>query len=478
MKPNNTIDHSNFYFSRQWYLSKDKPSTNFNWDKYPLVDGYSLYAHVDQKVSINRIDSASGIVVIGIAFNPESLDDSALSLLSDKSYQPQEFVNEIIQLAGSYVVINFSPGKIKLYNDPAGLMGVYCSGTAVASTPTLLAPLVRDKFIALDFQLKPGNDWYTGTTTPYIGIKKIFPNCSYDVINCSMERYWPTCKSFKEIETTNVGETIISIANLLQKIMAGIVTQGKVLASITGGQDSRVVLAASKPVWDKISYFTLQGAAVQRNDVIFAKMLAEKANLKHQVYEISPTDPWLYEVYDSIAAGESIGARREILGTCLQLAGPDVIHVNGNFGAICKSYYWDRKEPTHFNMPSVLRDFLSPGKVTVNGVEEWRKTVPNLKPTILYNLFYLEQRGGRWVSAGENCSRLFYESFSPFNHREFFSLICSLPVSLQYGGDLLRKLTKEMAPELLDIPFCKVRRGWTKYIPETVKIKIRKFIKK
>ena len=478
MKQNNTIDHSNLYFNRQWYLSKNKPSANFKWDKYLLVDGYTLYAHVNQKVFLNRIDRASGVVVVGIAFNPESLDDFTLSPLSQKAQNSQEFVNEIIQLAGSYVIINYSPGKIKIYNDPAGLMGVYFSKTAVASTPTLITPLVRDRAIDLDFQFKAGNDWYTGTTTPYVDVQKLIPNCSYDLIDCCMERYWPTSDYFSEIKTLNVEEIISNITNLLKKMMAGIVIRGNVLASITGGQDSRVVLAASKPVWDKINYFTLQGIAVQQNDVIFARLLAEKAKLTHQVYEILPTENWVYELYDSISAGESIGARREIAGTCLQLAGPDVIHVNGNLGAICKTYYWDRKEPTHFNIPSVLRDFVSPGQITVAGVEEWRKTVPNLKPAVLYNLFYLEQRGGRWISAGENCSRLFYESFTPFNHRELFSLICSLPVSLQYGGDLLRILTKEMAPELLDVPFCKIRRSWTKYIPEKVKIKIRKFVKK
>ena len=120
-----------------------------------------------------------------------------------------------------------------------------------------------------------------------------------------------------------------------------------------------------------------------------------------------------------------------------------------------------------------MRDFLRPGTTTKEGITYWRETLSDIdNATILYNLFYLEQRGGRWIAAGENCSRLFYETFTPFNHRDIFSHICCLPLELQRSGTLLKLLVKNMAPELLDVPYCTARRNWTKYIPEFTSCKM------
>jgi hypothetical protein len=466
-----------FLFNRQWYLGRNEPYLNFKWNEIPLAKGYSVYAHINLKVSITKTDDHSGIVVLGTAFYPNALDDTNLLPLAHQIHGSKSFEDEIVKLAGSYCIIVFNEEEIVIYNDAAGFMGVYYSNNVASSTPTLLSPLVRDNRMDEDFNFKDGNDWYTGSITPYLNIKKLIPNHSLSLRSGTSKRFWPTSHEFTDSNHVEVDVTIKKIINLLQNMMIGIVTRGDVFASITGGQDSRVVLAASKSVWDKIHYFTFQGPTVKRNDVIYARMLAENLGLKHQVQQIVPTEDWLYTLYDSIGAGESIGARREIAGTCLKFAGSKVIHANGNLGAICKSYYWEGKKPTRFKTSAVLRDFTAPSQITFNGVKEWRETTPDLSVMVLYNLFYLEQRGGRWMAVGENCSSLFYESFSPFNHRQLFEYICSLPIDIQYGGNLLRILTKEMAPELLTVPFCKARRNWTKYIPERIKSKVRKLVK-
>ncbi len=465
-------------YRRQWYLGLQTPAFEFERKEITLSKGYTLYVHVDQNFKIKALNDTTGVVVIGVAFNPEDLKSDLF--FSDEQYEPTiaSLEANLVKLVGSYAIIFFSETVIKIYNDSAGMMGVYFTPTAAASSPTLLSPLTRDHEIDDDFRFGVGNDWYTGSSTPFVGVKKLMPNCSLDLLKGVVRRFWPTADHFIENGVKTSDTILDEIISYLRAVMVGMLSQGDLLSSLTGGQDSRFVLAASKPIWDKIDYFTLEGPAISSDDVVYAKMLAKKVGLRHQVYKITTTEPWLYELYDEICAGESIGARREIAGTCLQFAWKNVIHVNGNLGAICKSYYWDRKNPKAFKTSSVIRDFINPGAITLCGVKEWRETTPNLNASILYNLFYLEQRGGRWMAAGENSSRLFYESFSPFNSRQLFSYICSLPIEIQYGGNLLKILTEKMAPELLDIPYCKARRNWTKYIPEKIKNKLRRIIKK
>jgi hypothetical protein len=464
-------------FNRQWFLGRDEPKIIFKWQKIPLSKGFSIYAHVNLKVSITKTAHNSGLVVLGTAFYPETPERSPLHSLIHQIHDLHNFEEGLTNIAGSYCIINFTEERITLYNDAAGFMGIYYSDKVASSSPSLFSPLTRDSKIDQGFNFKTGNDWYTGSITPYLGIKKLIPNCSFNLLSGKRKRFWPQKHHFSSIDQLETELLIKKIAHLLQDMMVGILSHGKIRASITGGQDSRVVLAASKAIRNQISYFTLKGPTIQKNDIAYSKLLADQLGLSHQFYTIKSSAGWLLKLYDDICAGESIGARREIASTCLQFAGPDVIHVNGNLGAICKSYYWDNKNPTTFKTSAVLRDFVAPGQIALDGVEEWRMTVPDLNAQVLYNLFYLEQRGGRWMAAGENSSGLFYESFSPFNHRKLFTYICSLPIDVQYGGDILKLLVKDMAPELLSVPYCQARRNWSKFIPEKIKAKIRKIIK-
>lgn len=462
---------------RQWLIDKNRPPQAIIWKTLPLCNDFYLFYHQDLKVEYCKTEKKI-VVILGIAINPYNIHENLITKIA-KTNDITETTDEIKKIGGTYVIIIANAQNIVIFNDPSGMMGVYFdSKSRASSTPSLLQPIKRNSTIEKDFQFGPGNDWYTGSFTAYEGVKKLIPNCLLELFAGSIHRYWP--KKFDiPIEKNNITENRLNaICTLLTDMINGVVEKGKVIGSITGGKDSRVVLAASKINWPKISYFTLHGKAVQNEDIKYAKLLAQQAHLDHIIYEIGPVSQKIDALYNEIGANEAIGARREIATTCLQLEGKDTIHLNGNLGAICKSYYWQSAAPKIFKINAVMRDFLRPGTTTKEGITYWRETLSDIdNATILYNLFYLEQRGGRWIAAGENCSRLFYETFTPFNHRDIFSHICCLPLELQRSGTLLKLLVKNMAPELLDVPYCTARRNWTKYIPEYLKSRIRHLVK-
>jgi hypothetical protein len=470
-------ENDNFRLRRQWYLGTQAPSPRIDWQKLPISLGYTLYYHSDLKVIYSLVDGI-GVIIIGIAINPHKPYNNPIIELQCSLNDIDLLEKNIELLGGSYVVIVSLAQKIMVYNDPAGMMGVYYGGGCTASTLTLLSPLKKNNDINDDIEFGPGNDWYTGSTTSNKNIKKLIPNCSLNVIDGSIKRFWPKSFHFHD-DYSETQSTLNAIVHLLEGMMSGVVSHGQVICSITGGYDSRVVLAACKAHWQFINFFTLRADWIQKDDIKYAAMLARETNINHTFYDIVSTPKWLDELYNEIGVNESIGTRRNIIGTCLLLAGKDTIHVNGNLGALFKSFYWHNNRPTSFKVSAVIRDFVNPGSTIINGVNEWRETVSGINnASILYNLFYLEQRGGRWMSAGENCSRLFYESFTPFNQRKIFSLICTLPLEMQYGGHALKLLVEKMAPELLRIPYCKARRNWSKYIPGKVKNKIKQILKK
>jgi hypothetical protein len=475
----NTGEIETLIFRRQWCILESNSTCKIvNAQVIPLSEKYCLYVHKDLSVSSEFIKK-NGVVVLGLSFYPGNpLANVASSLLENFLSVDDIFLGKIFNLAGSYAIILIHGEEIYLFNDPAGFMGIYFTNNAAASTPSLLPKIERNNLIDNNFKFKQGNDWYTGSITPYKKVNKLIPNFLLKLSDLSTSRFWPIDVDDSDKEQVDFEQSLLQISHLLIQLMEGVEKKGNLLCSLTGGQDTRLVLAASKTIWPKIKSFTLSGPQVQKNDVVYAEKLAAIANIEHKIYQIIQSPQWLLKIYDDISAGESIGARREIAGTCLQFSFNNAIHVNGNLGALFKAYYWPVSNPQHFKVSSVLRDFSSPGEISVNGVNEWIALTPKLSACHLYNLFYLEQRGGRWISAGENASRIFYESFSPFNYRPLFRMITNLPNQLQFSGKLIQTLTRILEPKLLSVPYCKGRRGLTKYIPEAVKLKLRKLIKK
>lgn len=471
----NESDRYNLKYRRQWYLGKERPKVDINWLEYVISADFKLFYHPDLAVSFKKLGDQSGFLLLGIALNPLHSKENFLNRLSKKRSYDQ-YIDEIINACGSYVLISYSENSIKLYNDAAGFMGVYFKKHSAASTPSLFHDLVEDTEILHDYKFGFGNDWYTGSVTPYLGVKKLLPNHCLDLNSCSLTRFWPVPDSINRGKNTPKSLVISKMIDLIQSQLSGILNYGHVITSLTGGQDSRVLLAGSKKNWDKTMFFTISGKNISKDDIDITKELIDLTNIKHTfVPNVSPP-VWVLQLYDNISAGESIGARRDIAGTCLKLSGKNVIHVNGNLGAILKSYYWPSKRPEKFEMSSVLKDFANPGNIITDGIKEWHESTPDLPAHQIYNLFYLEQRGGRWMSAGENSSRLFYESFSPFNSRILFELVCQLPIELQYNGKLLKHLTEEMAPELINVRYQHPKRNWTKHIPRSIKKPLYKLI--
>ncbi|NCB43414.1 MAG: hypothetical protein EOM59_12465 [Clostridia bacterium] len=463
---------------RQWILSKNVQNKTANWLSIKVDNEHILQYQKDAKVQI--INTSIGLfALIGIVTDLDG-ELKNLDVVSEEQLD-EDLLHERIarKLGGTYVLIFTKNNDLTVYNDPAGLMGVYYDKTGrAASSPNLLTPLLPDLLVENSFRFSKGNDWYTGSTTPYSGVKKLFPNCSLELKTGRIKRYWPKPSDFQFTHNTTDGK-IQKICDLLKGGISSALAQGQVLCSITGGQDSRVVLAACKDSWQAIDFFTIKADWVARDDISLAALLAKTTSINHKFIDYASTPAWLDELYNEIGANESIGARREIAGTCLQLEGHNKIHINGNLGALCKSYYWHNTHPKEFKISAVTRDFIDPGKIIFDGISEWVSTIVEIKEAhILYNLFYLEQRGGRWISAGENCSRLFYESFTPFNHREIFCLISSLPLELQCSGKLLKIFVQKLAPELLHVSYCRTRRKYSKYIPEKFKNKLRKLFKR
>jgi len=452
-----------YRLSRQWIVHSGQGAPPPNWPAFRFPTGQTLAWHPMTRVKVFQA-GRGGLVGIGLLVNPL---EGELGLYDERNLDHGNLVRALRKIGGTYVVFRYTESELVAYTDPAGMMGVYYTAGEAASTPALLPALQRDGAIDREYPFQGVDNWYTGGLTPFVGVRALMANHALRLADMSTRRFWP---EEGEFESRPKEAALEACGQVLRGMLLGAAKLGRPLISLTGGRDSRVNLAASRDIAASTEYFTLRSPKVKPCDLEIPRELAKLGRLNHVYYDCEDAPDWLLECYDEIASGLSIGARRDILGGVLKLASDDAIHFNGNLGAITKSYFWHSADPRDVRLASLMKEFENKAACISRGVEEWLHSVPRgTAPATVYNLMYLEQRGGRWAGTGENASSIFYESFTPFNSRELFAHISSMPVAAVAGGTLLKDFVHVLWPELLSVPYCRNWRKLGAYLPKSIR---------
>lgn len=453
---------------RQWVVRADGNGIDVNWCQIPLRSGTTLLHHPDSRVT--RVEGEGwGAVILGAAVTTDLRSTLAAQLQRLLIDDEDVTVETLHKLAGTYVVIRHSDTTVRIYTDPAGMMPVFFRESDAASTPTLLSPLYRDQDLEARFRFGRDNDWYPWTLTPFVGVHALPANHVLTLPGGRMERFWPT----EQPPGLEAVEGVTQIAQLLRSITTAATELGPLLCSLTGGRDSRVNLAALGERASSVEFFTVRGDGVAACDVKIPTQLAGDFGLDHRFVDNRAAREWLVALYDEMTAGMAVGGRRDVIGAAASIASSRYLHLNGNLGALAKSFFWHTRNPRVVRSSALAKEFTDRPPEIMTAINEWLASVPELDPPTTYNLMYLEQRGGRWMGVGEAASNLFYDSITPFCSREVFESLCGLPVSTQYGGDLLTQLVYTLWPELLSIEYCRARRNWSGYVPRSLKNRIK-----
>jgi hypothetical protein len=438
-----------YRFRRQWAVLRENDGFDSNWKRFRFSSGDTLYAHPDLPTRIHESEG-SVRVELGILLDGPIEHEIPNDCVAGESLE--QFDRWVSGVAGTYVVLRYTEDSLSIYTDPGAMMGVYYHEGRASSSPSLLPGIERDERIDSMYRLDPQNDWFTGSICPFKGVKFLLANHCLTLASGVIRRFWPI--------TISAGadplESISKCGNLLRSTVEQVSSHGTLLLSLTGGKDSRVNLAAAKNILGGIQCFTIRAPGVSKCDVSIPNSLASRfSDISHRFADVPESEPWLTEYYDEISGHMSVGARRGILGECLEISKFGTIHLSGSLGGVSKAHFWHSKHPQDVMIKSILSKFSNPAPCIIDGITEWLKTVPSgMAPSAIYNLFYLEQRGGRWAGVGENASALFYQPISGFNSRQYFEALCSVPEEMQFEGRLNVEMIRNLWPELLQVPFC------------------------
>ena len=473
-----TFNLDNLTFRRQFILTKDNVPQRVNWVTINMRHNFVLSVHPDLEYSVYTQDDQM-ICILGLVYsvvNPKWSGETIVNYLGNCSKNIYEIIRNSKELGGRWVIIFQDDNETYLFNDPCGLRSIYykqsVDETICASQPTLINFHFPDTYRKDKDLLQ-----FLGSTRRYknesawIGNKSVFSSCfrllPNHFLRCSdgkVVRYFSISEITKQ---DNVKDLVTEIVTILHNSFSFLVENYELKQALTSGYDSRLLLAASRPNKERISYFVDRMGIydITHPDVWIPKIMSSSLDINFKVINSKHKLPdWFLLIYtNSVALSRTLPKNRSIY-TRLENAENSVL-INGNGSGIFKHVY-DKKASKYSELSSdvlaAIVNYENEGFV-INELQQWIIDVDesDIDKSSLLSLLYWEQRMGNWGAQYPAESDIANEEISPFNNRLLIELFLSATDSylLPPKYPLFRMIINDLWPECLDYPFNPVIGG-------------------
>ncbi len=462
---------NNLTFRRQFILCNKKLSINQNWKQLSLNKNkgdFLLNIHPDLEFSQVTNDRFE-LALMGYIIDPYKPNDSSAEVLG-RLASCSDFTSIITAtntLSGRFAIIYNDLNSVKIVHDATGLREVYyfhANGTiACGSTSKILAdflniPMDEETEIVKFYNSPELNDRerrWIGNRSIHKGVFHLLPNHYLDLITGKTTRFWPT-EARKEVNLDVAAE-------IMSGILAGtfeaaskrfILHQG-----LTGGWDTRVLLAAAQKYRNNIHFYFIRGFKADANlpnsgDYLIAKAIAEKYNLPFDIVllgndEIDPEFKDIYYQNNALARPKLLAvyydAYQKKLDNTVTVAGTMSNEILRLMSGL------NRNIADGLKIAGLFRYADYP--FVVNSINEWLKDSIQLKETNykIIDLFNWEQFFGNWGCLSVSEQDIVREELRPFNNRLLISTYISLKDKYRYRDYPLGHvhIIKHLWPELM-----------------------------
>jgi hypothetical protein len=458
-------------FRRQFILGPHDVSRFPSWQSIALDAGLHLTAHPDIDVArVTKRDKS--IVLLGYILDPANPAAGNVEIATELLEQLRtcdDVLEPAGRLGGRWVLVVNDGVRTILFADAAGLRQVVHTASSAseplwcASQPGLLAELVRlpmDEEAAaflrtLDTAHTNRVPWFPGSATPYAGIRLLLPNHYLDLGTGQPVRYWPTAP----LPAIPLRAAIATSAEMLCGLMESARHRFALMVALTAGWDSRLMLAATRPIARDTFYYTaVFGTKTERDpDVTTPARLLSRLGLKHEIFDCRDrVDDEFARIYrrNVVPAYEPYGPVAQAL---LDRTPGEGICVTGDAGEVAKCEY--RLDPSRGGDVTAhdlaVLSGLPPHPFVLDAFEHWlsgARAQARIVP--LLDLYAWEQLAGRLQAMMLAECDIARESFAPLNCRSLLTTMLS--VSERYRQeptfDLFRALIARLWPDALSEP--------------------------
>lgn len=418
-------------------------------------------------------DADGAVVVLGHPLDVDggTADPSviAAALLARRRAGGHEAaVRQASYLAGRWTVLLLtgapSAALLTVLPDTMASQPVYYAPAAdavtVGSADTLVA-LARDlpvdpaaQRLAREIRsLRPtGVTYLPGRVTSYVGVEQLVPNCLLRVElahpgTVRHERFWPV---EERVERTDLASVHAEFADRLRRQLVLVRDLGPTAWSLTGGLDSRVLLAHDGPPGPDgpfaFTYFNPRdgvrdpGAA---RDVFVANELAHRLGMPHRVLRWRRADP--ASTFGRLHAATypvttvSHGAAHAMWADLPH----DLVQIQGNGGEI-GTVFGTSRPPGRLTPALAARLWLGRAfadlpryqEIFADYLAHAQLDEARLHGYSHHDVLYWEHRMGRWGWTKFLAGDLSHRVLPPFNDRRLLEIMLSLPEEQRIGKTL------------------------------------------
>lgn len=408
--------------------------------RYPLVvNGADLGAVLGHPIEIDAARMLAGPLTLDL---PEPVSAEAVeAAVMDRLGGSFLFVVAVGD--GAFVYLDASASAGLVYDPARGF---------AASSAELLLGEDYDRRLDRGLIREFGADrdgWFTTGLTAHQGVYRLLPNHRLDLNTFTAARHFPVAMPAYVSEPEDVVRAIgLEVSRVTQAALA----EGECLQCLTGGNETRALLAANRADVGALEFVTL-GVPGAEMDTWLAGRLVRLGGLRHRVLPpITASEDQMARWRRGAGHGQS-GMNAVYHPTVGPLSGK--VLIGGLGGEVGRGFLWpaDLSADTAITPEFLLTRLKLPHHAAlVPRVTRWLAGLPDgLDAWQVLDLAYLELRNGPWAF-GQGYARQGPRDLHPLISRRQFTRMWSLPPALRRDPGFLALLTRQFWPELSSVP--------------------------
>ncbi|MCC4722382.1 hypothetical protein [Salinicoccus sp. RF5] len=252
-------------------------------DEFDCTEEFtSGYLYYDEKTAVKKVFSDGvKVVLVGYILDISSGEKSAEEILKNLcelfSYEDKEaFYNQLDFMNGRYILIMDDGKDTQLYTDATCMRPVFYWNKEIFASHESLVNHAVEK----EKNIKLNRDWYTmNGFLDYSNTEEIYkmnPNVLFSSVKKDFVRYYPRVTS-QRLSVEDVIENTLPYYQPQTEWLKE--NYNKIYQSVTGGFDSKVSLALTKPIMENIEYFTYMINLDNTPDTPFSRIYKKDKDL-------------------------------------------------------------------------------------------------------------------------------------------------------------------------------------------------------
>jgi len=373
-----------------------------------------------------------------------------------------DFETEVFPaLAGRFVCLWQTPGGLRFRLDAAGFLpAVFDAETGlVASTSTLidrLVPRAVDADVAAVFAFPARRGFLPFGLTHHRGVTRLLPGHHLDPATFAVTRVWPEAAllAAPRLDAAAAAQAAAEVAGWVRGQVGAVIAGagGRGGLYLSGGRDSRMILAACRDWRDALACETLVNDAPLDRHI--ATRLARRFGLRHELIAITPAAraevaAWLersgHMVYDDVS---------ELAATAPRIERPYPV-MDGTGAEITRASNWmaaDLASP-RLDVPVLLERLRLPAApVFRSAAGAWLAGLPPADAAQALDIAKIEAIHGCWSGSTVYGHAVGTPSISPFASQRINAVALRLPKAYKMAAGFYRDYVAALWPELLEEP--------------------------